>query len=241
MAAKPVVPGLFEVSLGFVNVFLLEAEDGLVLFDTGIPGSGRAILEAVRSIGRTPEQVRRILVTHCHGDHAGGLAELKRETGAEASMHPIDASMVRAGKSLRPLKPAPGLINGLIGRSILRSAQDDISPAEVEHEVDDGEILPIAGGLRAIHVPGHCAGQLAFLWPEHGGVLLAADAAANVFGLGLSPVYEDQAEGERSLAKLAALDFEVACFGHGRPIGRGASAKFRRKWRPSRIPGQDAA
>src|SRR5207302_1553049 len=72
-----------------------------------------------------------------------------------------------------------------------------------------------------------CAGQLAFLWPEHGGVLLAADAAASVFGLSLSPMYEDLDEGRRSLAKLASLDFEVACFGHGRPIAGGAAGRFR--------------
>jgi len=81
------------------------------------------------------------------------------------------------------------------------------------------------GGLRAIHVPGHCADQLAYLWPEHGGVLVAPDTAANVFGPGLSPMHEDLAEGCRSLAKLAALNFEVACFGHGKVISSGASKK----------------
>ncbi|HMB02744.1 MAG TPA: hypothetical protein VKP69_03270, partial [Isosphaeraceae bacterium] len=53
-----------------------------------------------------------------------------------------------------------------------------IDPTEIEHEVGDGEML--ANGLRAVHVPGHCAGQLAFLWPQHGGVLIAADAAAHI-------------------------------------------------------------
>src|SRR5436309_3233459 len=89
--------------------------------------------------------------------------------------------------------------------------------------LDTGEGL--AGGVRAIHVPGHCAGQLAFLWPEHGGVLIAADAAANVFGLAPSPLYEDLAEGMRSLSRLSAFDFEVACFGHGRPITTGAGGR----------------
>src|SRR5262249_59826848 len=97
-------------------------------------------------------------------------------------------------------------------RLVLLRAPTEIERAEIEHEVQDGETLP--GGLRAIHVPGHCAGQLAFLWPEHGGVLIAADAVANVFGLTLSPMYEDVDEGRRSLSKLAGLEFEVACFGH---------------------------
>jgi glyoxylase-like metal-dependent hydrolase (beta-lactamase superfamily II) len=62
-------------------------------------------------------------------------------------------------------------------------------------------------------------------------VLFAADAAANMGGLGLSLVYEDLAEGRRTLARLAALDFDAALFGHGAPIMRGAAARFRRRWR----------
>jgi glyoxylase-like metal-dependent hydrolase (beta-lactamase superfamily II) len=236
MAAKVVVPGLWEVSLGFVNAYLLETGDGLTVIDTGVAGSGEKILEAVRATGRAPADVRNILVTHCHYDHAGGLAELKRLTGAPATMHPDDAAMVRAGETLRLLTPAPGLITGMVGRLILRFATTSIEAADVEHEVRGGETLPIAGGLQVVHAPGHCKGQLVFLWPQHGGVLIAADAAANVFGLALSPVYEDLAEGERSLARLASLEFEVACFGHGRPIRGGASERFRQKWSPAREP-----
>jgi glyoxylase-like metal-dependent hydrolase (beta-lactamase superfamily II) len=213
------------VKLGFVNAFLLDTGDGLALIDTGIPGSAATILEAVRSIGRGPGDIRQIVVTHCHSDHSGSLAELKRRTVARAAMHPIDAAMVREGKALRPLRPAPGLINAFVCRFLVPGAPTEVEPAEVEDEVSDGGTLP--GGLRAIHVPGHCAGQIALLWPEHGGVLIAADAAANVFGLALSPLYEDLDEGRRSLRKLAGLDFEVACFGHGKAILSGASARFR--------------
>lgn len=228
MDANQVVPGLWGVKLGFVNAFLLVTGDGLTLIDTGIAGSGPQIVEAIRAIGRQPADVRQILVTHCHSDHAGSLAELKQLTGAPAVMHPTDAAMVREGKAIRTLKPAPGLLNALVCRFLLPGAPTVVEAAEVEHEAHDGETLP--GGLRAIHVPGHCAGQLAFLWPGHGGVLIAADAAANVFGLAPSPMYEDVEAGRRSLAKLAALDFEVACFGHGKPIPSGASGRFARKW-----------
>jgi glyoxylase-like metal-dependent hydrolase (beta-lactamase superfamily II) len=232
MNAKQVVPGLWQVKIKFVNAFLLDTGDGLALIDTGIPGSAPTVLEAVRSIGRQPADIRHILVTHCHVDHSGSLAELKRMTGAPATMHPVDAAMVREGQARRPLRPAPGLFNALLGRLLLRVAPKAIEPAEIEHEARDGETL--VAGLRAIHVPGHCAGQLAFLWPEHGGVLIAADAASNVLGLGLSPVYEDLDEGRRSLSKLAGLDFEVACFGHGKAIPSGASRRFGQKWPAAR-------
>ena len=100
----------------------------------------------------------------------------------------------------------------------------------MEHQVQDGEVLPIADGLTAIQVPGHCAGQLAFLWPHHGGVLFAADTCSNVMGLGWSLGYEEFEEGKRSLRKLAQFDFQVACFGHGQAIMHDAWAQFRKKW-----------
>jgi glyoxylase-like metal-dependent hydrolase (beta-lactamase superfamily II) len=239
MDAKQVVSGLWELKISFVNAFLLHTGDGLALIDTGIPGSAPRIQEAVHSIGMKTTDIRHILVTHCHSDHSGSLAEMKRLTGAPATMHPVDAAMVREGKAGRPLKPAPGLINALICRFLLPGTPSEIEPAEIEHEVQDGETLP--GGLRAIHVPGHCAGQLAFLWPEHGGVLIAADAAANVFGLALSPMYEDVDEGRRSLSKLAGLEFEVACFGHGKAIPSGASGRFGRKWPAARETSRQVA
>ena len=234
MAAKQIVPGVYAVSLGPANAFLIDA-DGLTLIDTGVPGSADTILQAVRGLGRQASDIRQILVTHCHPDHSGSLATLKRATGAPAYMHPLDAALVREGKATRPMKPY-GLIGHIIFRLLASRAPAGVEPAEIEHEVQDGDELPIAGGLRAIHVPGHCAGQLAFLWPRHGGVLFAADAAANMMGLGPSIFYEDLPEGKRSLEKLAALQFDVACFGHGRAITSGAGGRFRKKWNYSVSP-----
>lgn len=231
MSVKEVVPGVWQVPIHYVNAFILEDDDGLTLIDSGMPGGDATVLDALRSIGRGPADVVRILVTHSHSDHSGGLAGLKRATSAPAYMHAIDAELVREGRTLRPLSPSPGLINRLVCRFLLPDAPTEVEPAAIEHEVADGETL--SNGLVAIHVPGHCAGQLAFLSTRHGGVLIAADACANAFGLALSPMYEDHEAGRRSLERLAALDFDVAVFGHGRPILSGASRAFARKWPPA--------
>src|SRR4051794_11036610 len=122
MDAKQVVPGLWEVRIKFVNAFLLDTGDGLALIDTGIPGSVPVIQEALHSIGRQPADIRHILITHCHSDHCGSLAEMKRLTGAPATMHPLDAAMVREGRAIRPLTPAPGLLNALVCRFLLPGA-----------------------------------------------------------------------------------------------------------------------
>ncbi len=228
MALEQILPSLYRVSLRGVNAFLIDVGDeGLVLVDAGTPSDAGRILDAVGELGRGPADVRHILVTHCL-DHAAGLAELKEATGAPAYMHPTDAEMVRSGRALRPLTPTPGILNRATFWLLLRNAPSTLRVTEVEHEVLDGEVLALAGGIRAVHVPGHCAGQLAFLWSGggHSGVLFAADAAANVAGLRLSPAHEDLEEGKRSAKKLAELDFEAACFGHGRAIPRGASERF---------------
>ena len=231
MGAKQLVPGVYEVSLGVVNAFLLADSDGLTLIDTGVAGSEDKILDAVREIGRQPQDIRNILVTHLHGDHTGSLAALKGATGAPATMHPLDAALVREGISARPMRPAPGLLPKLMVNLFMRSAPQGIQPTSIEYEVNDGDELPIAGGLRVFHAPGHAAGQVVFLWPQQGGVLFAADTAGNMMNrLSLGIVYEDLEQGIQTLQRIAGWSFDVACFGHGGAIVGGASEKFRKKW-----------
>jgi glyoxylase-like metal-dependent hydrolase (beta-lactamase superfamily II) len=93
----------------------------------------------------------------------------------------------------------------------------------------DGETLPIAGGLHVVHTPGHCAGQVAFLWQGER-LLIAGDVGMNILGLGDPVGFEDIEEGRRSQRKVATLRFNAAVFGHGRPIHSGASERIRSKW-----------
>src|SRR5660397_84841 len=102
MKPKAVARGVWQVGLRGVNVFLIEAGDGLVLVDAGLRHSPPRITEAIYSLGRLPQDVVAIVVTHAHRDHAGGLAEMMRRTGAEGWMHPADAALVRDGLYGRP-------------------------------------------------------------------------------------------------------------------------------------------
>jgi glyoxylase-like metal-dependent hydrolase (beta-lactamase superfamily II) len=220
------------IAIGPINMFLLESNDGCALIDTGLPGSADAILKAVTELGKPPSAIRHILLTHAHPDHIGSLAAVKKATGAGAYIHPADIPIATSGKGFRPMNPAPGLLTGVLFRLFVRLDRM-VEPAAIDHHVDDGEQLPIAGGITAIHVPGHCAGQLVFLWGQQGGVLFAADACSNMMGLGWSLGYEDFEQGKKDLAKLSELDFQIACFGHGKPILENASRRFREKWPPS--------
>lgn len=230
MAVRLILPSLYAVRLGVVNAFVIEDDSDLILIDTGYRRHARAVLRAVDQIGGGRKQLRHVVVTHSHPDHSGSLAAIKRLTPARAYMHAADAALVRAGQSRRPWTPTPGLLNWVVFQAFVRYAPRRIEPAEVEVEVSDGERLPWAGGVRAIHVPGHCAGQIALLWERHGGVLFLGDAASNLPALRLAFVHENLAEGLASLRKLATLRFEHACFGHGRPILGRADERFVRRF-----------
>jgi glyoxylase-like metal-dependent hydrolase (beta-lactamase superfamily II) len=229
MLAKPLVDGLYAIPISIVNTFLIDSPDGCILVDSGVPGSADKILQAIHELGKQDSDIRHIFLTHAHSDHIGSFAALKQATGAEVYIHPLDAPIATSGTGFRPLKPSPSLISRLLIRIFVGSMDESRTEgAPIEHQVEDGEMLP--GGLKAIHIPGHTAGQLAFLWPQSGGVLFAADACSNIMRLGWSLGYEDLEEGKRSLNKLAQLDFQIACFGHGKATLQDASARFRTKW-----------
>ena len=231
MAVIQIIPGVYQIGLQIVNAFLVEFDE-LTLIDTGTSSSADKILQAVEDVRRQPKDIQNILVTHLHGDHTGSLAALKDLTGAQAYMHPLDADLVRKGQTMRPVKPAPGVVNNLLYRlmSLQGSGGMSIQPTKIEVDLIDGDELDFAGGMHVIHAPGHSAGQVVFLLPNNDGLLFAADAATNMFGLGHPPIYEDFDEGQKTLSRLAALDFESACFGHGKAIVDQASERFRQKW-----------
>ena len=105
------------------------------------------------------------------------------------------------------------------------------TPVAADHQINDGDELPIAGGVRVIHTPGHTAGHVSFFVEGHGGVLFAGDAAGNMFGRVGKPLLmftEDMDEAKESMKKLAELEFDTACFGHGRVLKGKANMAFRR-------------
>jgi len=226
MRARPVAAGVWQVGLRGVNAFLIEVDDGLVLIDAGMRWSPPRLTEAIYATGRRPDDVTAIVVTHVHRDHVGGLAEMTRRTGAEVWMHPADAALLRQGVYGRRLGRSPSGAGEIVRRTMNLLPEPKGEPVAVAHEVADGDELP-AGGLRAVHTPGHTAGHLALLLPRAGGVLFVGDAAANRRHVGLSPINEDLVGSGASLAKLARLDFDTALFSHGRPLRGGASAAFR--------------
>lgn len=222
---KRIIDGAYLVPIGQVNAVLLDAGPELVLIDAGFPGKARIVLNAIRELGRAPGDLRHLVLTHGHPDHIGSAAALVRETGATTYLHAADVALAEAGGPFRPMTPGRGLIQKIVFRTLWNPAQQT-EPFRIDRQLVGGETLPLAGGLRVVHLPGHCAGQVALLW-QGSRLLIAGDVCTNVLGLGDPVGFEDVEEGRRSQRALAGLACEAACFGHGSAITSGASQRFR--------------
>jgi glyoxylase-like metal-dependent hydrolase (beta-lactamase superfamily II) len=225
---KRVIRGVHIVPMGFANAFLIEGDDGLALIDAGFPHKELAVFDAIRGLGRTPDQLKHLVITHAHPDHIGSAAAIVRGTGARTYMHPVDIPIAQSGGPFRTMAPAPGLL-GRVLCNLFFHPDERVDPVLIDQPLTPGETLPIAGGFEVIHVPGHCAGQVALLWLP-GRMLFAADVCTNIMRLGDPVGFEDLEEGRASQRKLASLSFDAAGFGHGRPIVRDAATRFRNKY-----------
>jgi glyoxylase-like metal-dependent hydrolase (beta-lactamase superfamily II) len=228
MAVKSVIKGVHVVLMGMSNSYLIEGDGGLTLIDAGFPGKEAAVFGAIRGLGHSLDQLNHLIFTHGHPDHIGSAAAIVRETGARTYMHSLDIPMAESGGPFRPLRGAPGLLGQVLCRLFYQPDQR-LEPVAIDQRLTPGETLPIAGGIEVIHTPGHCAGQVALLW-HPGRMLFAGDVGANLMGLGDPVGFECLQEGRASQRKLASLSFDAAGFGHGQPIVRDASTRFRNKW-----------
>lgn len=231
MAFHEIFPGVYEQAVGPVNVWLVRDKDGWTLIDTGYAGQEQKIFDALQAFDKKPTDIKRIIVTHTHPDHAGGLAALKKATGAPVYMDPYEADVVRGKREMVRSTPSPGLMSFIMYNMFIKNSRAWVPPTEIENELADGQVLPIGGGLRVIHAPGHSAGHTAFMLERDGGLLFAVDACANVMGLGPSVVYDDHAQGRETLHTLSKLQFAAVNFGHGKPLVGEHAKKFNAKWK----------
>ncbi len=212
------------------NVYIITEPDGLTVVDAGVPGAEKRILAAIAQLGYAPRDVRRILLTHQHFDHVGGLSGLVAatgaETGAETWASAGDADAIE-GKARRE---APHGALGLVFRGFLLPR---VRRVTVARRLSEGETVPALageGGLRVIETPGHTMGHIAFYLPTRR-LLLAGDAV-RAEGQRLAPpppiFNADTPLALKSVARLAALDVEAVLPGHGAPLIHGAGAELAR-------------
>jgi glyoxylase-like metal-dependent hydrolase (beta-lactamase superfamily II) len=223
--AVEVAPGVFRIPLApsdLVNAYAIKDGDGQVtLVDCGLKRAPRRIVAALDAVGSHSSEVTRIVLTHAHPDHAGGLARMRGLTGASVATHEREAPYVRQGR-------VPARDQQFFGGRLLTRLPDRFAPTEVSEEFHDGDSLPVAGGLRVVHTPGHTPGHVSLLH-EPSGVLVTGDAIFNVRRLRWPPKMfcTDFTLTRQTAERLSEIEFEVAAFTHGPEIRESAREAVR--------------
>ncbi len=207
------------------HCYLIVDPDGLTLIDTGLPGSDRNILAYVANLGKSPEDLRRIILTHSDVDHVGSLSALHRATGARTYASQIEADAMAAGKPSRPIKRT-----GFSWRRLLMTLLSPFTgpkPFQVDEILKDGQVLPVGGGLRVVATPGHTPGHISLYAPGPG-VLFCGDSMVtepNVIHGSRPALTWDEAKARESVKRQAGLGARFVCSGHG-PVVLDAAGKF---------------
>ena len=192
----------------FVNAFLVREDDGFTLVDTTVGGGADALIGAARTGGG---EIRRIALTHGHGDHVGSLDALRDKLGdsVEVLMPDLDAR-IHAGEQVVDGKP-PG------GWPKLKTTPDV--------RLTGGERI---GSLEVIPTPGHTPGHVSFL-DTRDRTVIVGDTFTSIGGLAVSNHFFlkfplaamatwDKTKDRESAQKLRELNPSMLVVGHGPPV-----------------------
>ena len=225
---KPVrvTDGVFQIRAIGARVTLLVEEDKALLVDAGLRGSRSAIAGGFKALGLSLDQLTRVVVTHAHPDHSGGLGELVGGRRISVAAHRLEADII-AGDAPLPNPLQNGML-ALVAQPLLTTLNGDPVPVK---PLEDGEVIPFGTDVRVVQVPGHTEGSIAIYLPEKG-TIIVGDALQYKFARRLSPpaagVTQRPKEAMRSLEKLLELDFSIMCFGHFPPMRDNPKAALRR-------------
>jgi glyoxylase-like metal-dependent hydrolase (beta-lactamase superfamily II) len=224
---RELAPGIHSLGHGkggHVHAFLIDHGNELTLVDTLFESDARLVLDAIRRLGRNPSDLTRIAITHGHRSHLGGLAELKRVSGATVFAHAWEADIVSGERRAQPVTLLPKQSLRLLPFQLgLFLGRPKHVPCPVDEPLGEGDVF---GPLQVLHAAGHSPGHLAFHWPERR-FLIAGDAVATwpKLGAGWTAFNLNLVQHQASLRRLAALDAHLVGVGHGEPITEGAPDK----------------
>ncbi|GAA4021005.1 CAU/MBL1b family subclass B3 metallo-beta-lactamase [Sphingomonas swuensis] len=211
---------LYYVGANDVTAFLITGPQGHVLIDGGYPGTARLIIASIKKLGFRIEDVRLLLNSHGHFDHAGGLAELKRASGAQLWVSEGDADAVESGGAA---DQSSGPLRFLAASGLLA-----FPGAKVDRRIADGAIASVGPVKLTAHItPGHTRGCTSWSFPvrDAGRDLLAV----NICSLSPSPFEPIGRRGDypgvkqafgQSLGRLKALQADIYLTPHARDFGR---------------------
>lgn len=194
---------------------LVATPAGLVLIDGGLPQSAPLIAANIESLGYRLSDVRYLLNSHPHWDHAGGLAALQRLTGAPVVSSAAGAEAMRRGNS------PPGDAQAGFGEKA--NAYPPIRRVDV---IEDGDVVELGGMRLTMHAtPGHADGGTTWTWRSCAGTdcrdLVYADSLGAVSspGFRFSDHPAQVSQLRASIATVAALPCDLVVSAHPSAVG----------------------
>ena len=183
MLKKNVAEGIHCVEDSNVNWFIVEGTEGLTIIDAGLPTSWTSLQQALQELGRQPQEIKALLLTHGHFDHLGFAERLRSELGVPVYVHDNDVPLTRHPRQYgrdRPLtwslltqiKALP-----MVAGFVKNRAWWPQPITEVRRVREDA--LAVPGNPRVLFTPGHTLGHCAFHFPDRDAVI-AGDAVVTL-------------------------------------------------------------
>lgn len=201
------------LNIGGLSPVLVSDGQDLVLIDTSIPGNTEQLLQVIRDTGFDPAHITHLILTHQDIDHMGCARDLKaRHPGILVMAHALEAPYIEGRQTAIKMAKLPE------GHEIRRAYEKRTLP--IDRLLHDAELLPLCGGIRVIHTPGHTPGHVCLLI-ESLRALVAGDALRVDNGQLLGPHPEHTQhmdEAKRSLSALRDQRIDQIVAFHGGPF-----------------------
>ena len=196
-----IMPGLWQLrSAGRAgNVYLIAGHNRTVMVDTGFASTYPSLADGLRTIGRPPETVDLVVLTHEHADHLGGAGLLPR--GPIVAAHQLTANKLALGDEF-------GMVSGVIG--------EKVAPFAIDICLAEGSVIDVDPyRFEVLHTPGHTSSCICLADPAQdvlivGDMFMAGGAMGGIFGSGSISDYV------LSMERLRRLGLGLVLPGHGR-------------------------
>lgn len=222
--ATPVKPfkigeNLYYVGASDLAAYLFVSKAGLIVLDGGDASTGRQVVANIRTLGFDPAQVKILLNTHQHFDHAAGLAEIKSAApGLKLYASAADGPVIAAGGR---------------GDPFLKGERFYYEPVKVDGVLRDGQRVSLGGWTLTAHVTGgHTKGCTTWTFPVtvagklRQALVHCSSSVLPGYKLGKSETYPGiTADFENSFATWKSLPCEVFLGSHGQFVGLEAKRK----------------